>query len=304
MTLSRQERGQAAVFVVVALIALLGMAALVLDVGVWYKTQRHLQAKADASALAAAQALPFHTDQAYALALDYSSRNNDVSSATTEVTFQTRFMTDDTVAVKESSTAPGTFVRLFGIDSVAVGARATARAQQPVQARHVAPMVVSEKHPLLSGNGCPCFGEETQLDYDPLGAPGAFGMLNLENDGGTVGTSEEADWILHGHSSYLGLGWYRSDPGAKFSSNPIRDALEARIGTVLLFPVYRTLKGGGQNAEYLIIGWVGFLLESYNMHGNNAKLYGKFTEFIADGITSDYDPNQPYFGVRSITLVN
>jgi hypothetical protein len=304
MKRSRQQSGQAAVFVVLALTALIGMAALVLDVGVWYKTQRHLQSRADAAALAAAQVLPAHADQAYAMAQDYADRNGEVADASTEVSFSTRFMANDTVSVKERAPAPGIFSRVFGVDSVTVGARATARAQQPLQAKHVAPMVVNEEHPLLSGGGCPCFGQPTDLDYNPLGAPGAFGMLNLDNSSGTVGTSEEADWIRNGHSQYLGLGWYRSDPGAKFSAGQIREALDSRVGTVLLFPVYRILAGGGQNAEYQIIGWVGFLLKSYDVHGNNATLHGEFTEFIVDGITSDYDPNQPYFGVRTITLVN
>ena len=49
-------------------------------------------------------------------------------------------------------------------------------------------------------------------------------------------------------------------------------ALENRIGTVLLFPVFDTLTGGGQNAQYNIIGWVGFHLDSYDVHGNNAGL--------------------------------
>jgi hypothetical protein len=304
MKLWRQEGGQAIILVAIALTALLGMTALVLDIGVWYKTQRHLQAKADAAALAGAQALPAHADQAYALALDYSNRNRDVSSATAEISFQTGFLANDTVVVRETVPVPGFFARIFGIDSVTVRAKASARAQQPVEVRHLAPMVVNEQHPLLAGPGCPCFGQETSLPYDPMGAPGAFGMLNLDNDSGTVGSSEEAAWIMDGYSTYLGLGWYNSDPGAKFSANVVQNALEARRGTVLLFPVFRVLTGGGQNAQYLIIGWVGFLLDSFEVHGNNATLHGEFTEFIADGITSNYDPNQPYFGVRSITLVN
>ena len=52
------ERGQAIVLSVLALVALLGMSALVLDVGNWMRTKRRLQATADAATLAGAQALP------------------------------------------------------------------------------------------------------------------------------------------------------------------------------------------------------------------------------------------------------
>jgi hypothetical protein len=91
------------------------------------------------------------------------------------------------------------------------------------------------------------------------------------------GASEEGEWILHGFDKYLGLGKYRSDPGAKFSSSNVNGALDARVGSVLLFPVFKTLDGTGQNAEYDIIGWIGFYLTNETTHGNTATLEGHFT---------------------------
>jgi hypothetical protein len=170
-------------------------------------------------------------------------------------------------------------------------------------------MVVDCAHPLIhncDGDSTPDFGINTTMDYDPMGAPGAYGMLNL---GGVQnpGSSEEADWILHGFDQYLGLGNYRSDPGSKFSSSNIQDALEARKGTVLLFPVFRVLDGTGQNAIYEIIGWIGFHLTAFEVHGNNATLHGYFTEYIAQGILAssgggDSGPSSS-FGVKSIQLI-
>jgi hypothetical protein len=180
---------------------------------------------------------------------------------------------------------------------------------------HVAPMVVFCDHPLIQncdGTGSPRFGplNKADMDYDPMGAPGAFGMLNLDGGNGTPGSSDEADWILHGFNKYLPLGDYRSDPGAKFSSTNIQDALTARLGDVLLFPVYKTLDEQGQNAIYDIIGWIGFRLTGFEVHGNNATLHGYFTEFIAQGIlsgsgpdASGSDPPSSSFGVKSIQLI-
>jgi len=165
-------------------------------------------------------------------------------------------------------------------------------------------MVVSKYHPLLAGSGCPCFGQQTTLDFDPMGAPGAFGMLNLQGGNGTPGTSAEASWILSGFNKYLPLGLYNSDPGAKFSSSNIQGALNVRIGTVLLFPVFDTLTGNGQNAQYNIIGWVGFKLTGYFAQGNNAQLTGSFTQFIAKGIQATSGTQQPDFGVRTIQLTH
>ena len=113
------------------------------------------------------------------------------------------------------------------------------------------------------GDHEPTFNVPTTLDFDKNGAPGAFGMLNLDGGNGTPGAKEEGDWILHGFDKYLPLGKYRSDPGAKFESSNVGDALDARIGTVLLFPVFKTLEGQGRT-PIRIIGWIGFHLDSWS----------------------------------------
>ena len=301
--ISKRENGQAMVLTILFLSGLLGMSALVLDVGSWFREKRQLQLTADASALAGAQVLPGSPSSATLIALQYSQTNGR-PVATNDVAIKSDLSSNDSITVDAKSTAPGFFSKLFGIDSVKVGATATARAGLAAQALYVAPMVVSKYHPLLAGTGCPCFKQETTLDFDKMGAPGAFGMLNLQGGGGTPGASDEANWILHGFDKYLPLGHYQSDPGAKFSSGGnVQDALEGRIGTILLFPVFDTLSGTGQNAEYNIIGWVGFHLDGYDVHGNVAQLTGYFTKFIAKGIQASSGTTQPDLGVRVIQLV-
>jgi Flp pilus assembly protein TadG len=301
---AKRENGQAMVLMVIFLAGLLGMSALVLDVGSWYRERRQLQLTADAAALAGAQALPGSPSSATALAIQYAQTNGR-AVAPNDISITNDLSANDTISVQAKSNAPGFFSKLFGIDSVKVGASATARASLAAQALYVAPMVVSKYHPLLAGNGCPCYQQQTTLDFDAMGAPGAFGMLNLQGGGGTVGTSAEANWILHGFDKYLPLGGYQSDPGAKFSSaGNVLSALDGRIGTVLLFPVFDTLGGTGQNAVYNIIGWVGFHLDAYDVHGNTAALTGYFTSYIAKGIQASSGTTQPDFGVRVIQLIN
>jgi Flp pilus assembly protein TadG len=300
--ISKRENGQAMVLTILFLAGLLGMSALVLDVGSWFREKRQLQLTADASALAGAQVLPGSPANATTIALQYAQTNGR-PLATSDVAITSDLSSNDSITVQAKSVAPGFFSKLFGINTVNVGASATARAGLPAQALYVAPMVVSKYHPLLSGTGCPCINQETTLDFGKMGAPGAFGMLNLDGGNGTPGASQEGDWILHGFDQYLPLGLYRSDPGAKFSSSNVQGALDDRIGTVLLFPVFDTLNGTGQNAEYNIIGWVGFHLDGYDVHGNVATLTGYFTQFIAKGIQASSGTTQPDFGVRVIQLV-
>jgi hypothetical protein len=308
MTAPRNERGQALVLTVLALVVLLGMCALVLDVGAWFHQKRHLQATADAAALAAAQRLPSNPSSAVTYAVAYGNKNGGGVDAG-DVTISSSRNVDDTISVKAHKTNNGVFSRVLGVFSVNIAATAKARVDGPKEALHVAPMVVSCNHGLIkncnNGNKQPQFNLSTTLNYDPMGAPGAFGMLNLDGSNGTVGSSKEAAWITTGFDKYLPLGMYASDPGAKFSSQNIRSALDGRIGTVLLFPVFRTLTGTGQNAQYEIIGWIGFHLTGYEVQGNGATLTGYFTQYIAQGIQSQSGAGgSPIaFGVRTVQLI-
>ena len=68
------ERGQSMVLALVFLTVLMGMSALVLDVGSWYRAHRAAQSTADASALAAAQVLP-DTTASRSLANQYAAND-------------------------------------------------------------------------------------------------------------------------------------------------------------------------------------------------------------------------------------
>jgi hypothetical protein len=302
----KNESGQAIVLMTLSLVAILGMAALVLDVGNWFHTKRQLQGTADAATLAGAQKLPDDPSGASTMAMSYANQNGG-NVAAANIIITSTVLPNDTISVRARKTDPGFFSGVLGIASADIDARAKARVGPPAKSRYVAPMVVDCEHPLIhncNGDSTPDFQVPTTMDYDPMGAPGAFGMLNL-GGGSNPGSSEEADWILHGFDQYLGLGDYRSDPGAKFSSSNIQDALEARRGTVLLFPVFRVLNGTGQNAVYDIIGWIGFHLNAFEVHGNNATLHGYFTEYIAQGILASRGESGPSssFGVKSIQLI-
>jgi Flp pilus assembly protein TadG len=286
------------------------MAALVLDVGNWFRDKRRLQGTADAAALAGAQQLPDNAAAAKAMALNYANQNGgDVAGANIVIT--SVYQANDTIAVKGQRSDPGIFSKVLGNVATNITANAKARVGPPAEALHVAPMVVYCGHSLIQNcdnNNLPKFNVPTTLNYDKMGAPGAFGMLDLDGEGGAVGSSEEAAWILTGFDRYLGLGKYKSDPGAKFSSSNVQGALDARLNTVLLFPVFKTLDGTGSNADYDIIGWIGFHLTSYDAHGNEATLTGYFTQYIARGILAKKSPGSggvpsSLFGVKTIQLI-
>lgn len=295
----RSERGQAAVLTVIFLAALLGAVALVLDVGSWFREQRATQSAADASALAGAQALPESTGTSSALASQYLASNG---GGTGEFTWSTKNLANDTITVKVERQAPGFFSKLFGIDSVEVHAKASARSGTFDRAQYAAPIAVDRQHPLLNCPGGPCFNQATTLDLKKTG-PGAFRLLNLDGSKGGSGGKISADWMLRGYEGYMPLGWYGSDPGAAFNDSKFREALDIRRGDELLFPVYDQTKDGGSNFEYRVIGWVGFVVTDYKKkNGNNWVLDGYFVRVIWEGILSESGGGEN-FGARAIELV-
>jgi hypothetical protein len=310
MSRLKNERGQALVVMALALTMMIGMAALALDVGHWFRDKRRLQGTADAAALAGAQQLPTSPSGAQTMALNYANMNGG-NVAGANIIVSSAYEPNDTITVNGLRTDSGIFTGLFGVGSVSISAHAKARVGPPAQALAVAPMVVYCGHQLIqncTNNHTPQFNVPTTLDFDPMGAPGAFGMLNLDGQNGAVGASTEGQWIQYGFDKYLGLGKYKSDPGAKFSSQNVRSALTSRLNSVLLFPVFDTLTGNGQNAQYNIIGWIGFYLTSFSVHGNSATLNGYFVTYIAQGILAQHSPGgggvpSQNFGVTAIQLV-
>ena len=73
---ARRQDGQALVIVALAMVVLLGFAALVVDIGRVWIAQRNLQAAVDAAALVAGQNLPNATT-AYSEAVSYSGATGD-----------------------------------------------------------------------------------------------------------------------------------------------------------------------------------------------------------------------------------
>jgi hypothetical protein len=309
----RSDRGQATVLTVIFLVVLLGMGTLVLDVGSWFREQRDTQSDADAAALAAAQLLPTHVADANTVGRQFLVKNGVTTAP--DIRFSEKFTANDTVTVQVSRQAPGIFSKVLDIDSVKVGAKATARATGLQAARWVAPIAVNVRHDKLNcgkdaqHRPIPCFGEPTEVVLKDLHLPGggdasgSFGLINLDqHDSGSVGAGTIGEWIEKGYDDYLELGRYTAVTSADFNSSHVNEALVARMNDVLLFPIYKTLTGSGTTAQYDIVGWVGFKVTGFDASGVPGTVSGSFVEVIWDGIQSKTGANVNY-GVRAISLV-
>jgi hypothetical protein len=241
--------------------------------------------------------------------VQYGTKNGGGVSAGT-VTISSQLGPNDTITVQDQRTAPGFFAKLFGISSVNAPKAASARAYVPSQALGVAPLTVNRNHPMLACTPPPCTGP-TQITLDKLHTPGssnaagAFSLINLNpgHQKGSVGACTLAGWITSGLNQLMPLGTYDSVPSAMFNNNQFDSALMGQYGHDLFFPVYNPpIIGSGSNAQYNIIGWVGFQVTSADFHGSVGTIYGNFTTYTAQGIQAT-SGGQPDFGAEVIQLV-
>ena len=170
----------------------------------------------------------------------------------------------------------------------------------PPSARWAAPIGVDLKHPDLQCEPLPCFENPSTLELDKVG-PGSFKIINIDGSRGGTSSDTLGEWISRGLDANMPLDWYWSEPGSSFNSAHVRDALDERLGTELLLPIFRDVRGGGTNLQYEVVGWVGWHLTGFKI-GGKGKLEGWFTRVIWEGIESE-TATEDDFGARAVSLI-
>jgi hypothetical protein len=126
-SLWRQEFGQGLVLGTLAMVVILGLAAMTIDVGYWFSQKGEVQKAVDAAALAGAQELPDDSTAAEATAREYLLKNgvDEAKGDTISITFRCTstwlFACNpatnhwDTIIVRVERPAQAWFARVFGI---------------------------------------------------------------------------------------------------------------------------------------------------------------------------------------------
>ena len=308
LTSLRRDSGQAMVFIAVILTGLVGMAALVVDVGSWYQADRKIQTAADAGALAGAQHLPTDRPAAQSVAIDYAHRN--YAGASVSPTFPSAGEID----VTATAMTPGFFARVISsaFNSVQVKAHARAAVSVPPTMKNVAPIAVKNTAACAVTNPG-CYGQTVTVSFDESQvSTSTIGLINVECysdsatgcDAGQTGGSELKNEIENGWPQPLPANkWYGVKTGETIG--PVRQGLQdaADRAQVLFFPVFDQVGNGGRS--FHIIGWAAFVIDptGVNWGSQTRQLTGHFVTFIAtdlagggtlDGATD--------FGVHVITL--
>lgn len=291
----RSDSGQAMLFVVVALLGLVGLVSLVVDGGSWFRTQRQVQTAADAAALAGAQNLPIDQTGARSTAISYAQQNFSGIAAPT-ITFPSAAEIDVVAA------EPVNGIILPALNATA---RAHARAQvsAPSSLKNVAPIAVYKDYACIVTNPT-CFGQTVVLGFDddnPFDpTKSKFGLLDLDRDG-TAGSGDMKNWLDNGYPDFLPVNTIY--PPANGEKNGIKSQLQSAADAhrVLLFPVYDTATATG----YHVIGWAAFVIDDIGKWaGKEHILTGHFVTFLATDLAAGNPITDPSldFGVHVITL--
>lgn len=319
------DRGAVAVLVAVLMVALIGFAAISIDVAEAHAQKRQLQLAADAAALAIAQDCARGDCQVPATTAESFTQANvddaDAAASHTPVTPETGVVT-----VSTSGTAEHWFAPVLGIDESAVAAKATARWGYPTGGTPILPLALNECE----------FDHQVATQGGLADAPEPLTILRTKD---LKEKDLPADWPCtmpeSGNHIPGGFGWLETTPGtcdavtkagediASDPGNSISngcewaDLVDARDKVVLL-PLFDNSGGEGNNGWFTISGYAAFHIKGYDFTGNggeqwglpcpqsiNTCLRGYFEEYVDSTAAFDYGTDPDYdFGSEVVSLTD
>ena len=297
--------------VAVLMVALLGCAALAVDVGAMYGEKAQLQNGADAAALAiAGDCAKGACGDATATGGSFANWNaNDGSSGATVTFPAATTVRVVTKARPAGSTTDGFslfFARVLGIDSTQIPATAEAVWGTPSKATTL-PWTVSEcvyEH-YLSPSQLAQLQATGNFTGDPI--PTHI-LLRYDQNAPTVSGCAAQNGYMPG-----GFGWLKTNTGCStnidlaltasgqtgnhFPNDPACAAvLSALLDEPALIPLFSSATGNGTNAVYSLVGFAAFKVTGYRFSGS-----GGVVDSLAPSCTGDCRGLQGYF-LRFVSL--
>lgn len=282
----------------VVMTAVIGMAALVMDVGGVMIDRHRLRNAVDAAALAGAQELPGDPEEAEARALAYAAMNGAVRERTMVI------IDEDLHGIRVTSgqTVSYGFARLFGHLDKEVSQSAHVRLGSATTA-------CSGIRPFAVEWGSFQYGERVTLKEGAGdGTTGNYGAVAL----GLRGADSFKDNVKYGYDGEIRVGdLIDTEPGNM--SGPTIDGVNQILGSdnatfddfskdsdrLWIIPVVESFDALGRD-QILVSGFAAFFVEDTELVDNAAVVIGRFLEFT---INADFDEAQSYHGVSGLKLM-
>ena len=296
------ERGSVTIILVFSLTAILGLAALSVDVARLHLARQRVAAVADAAALSGAQFLPDDRVGAVAAVREYLGKNGvNPDAMVINVNEAQR-----TLTVTVEARVTYTFARVLGKNADFVRAGAVARIAPLSGSDRVVPLGVVQADWQL--------GDPVTLKAGSnVGhlSPGNYGALAL---GGSGANSYENN-LQNGYTGWIRVGdWLRTEPGNM--AEPTRRALQSRISQdpfvtfqtvrkqsprIVIIPVLESFTVNGRG-EVKCVGFGAFFLESVGDQGNDrGTVHGRFLRYV---VTGEAGGDTPDFATYTIKLTH
>lgn len=287
------ERGAVAIIVAIMMVALLGFAAIGVDVANIASDKQQLQNGADAGALAVAQSCAQGScGNATGTATTVAAANRNDGAATAAIVTPSLSPASGEVTVQTTGVTNHWFAPVLGTAASTITAIATA-VWEPPSGAATFPLTISycdltkQSGVAVQEDGSVTIGStSTIMTFYMTGKgqennngcalstgssgsiPGGFGHLDA-NPGETAGSCY-AETTASGGT--IGVG---SDPGNGPDPSCTNAWFKTLLGTPVLVPVFNAVQGQGQNATYTIYGYAAIILYGYNLNP------GKYSEYIA-----------------------
>ncbi len=310
----KEKRGSVLPFVAIGLLVILGVFALVIDVGMLYADRSSLVNAADAGALAGASALgtdasPWSKSKTRAAA--YVHLTEPDAAVSSEISSHTYTATDGTsvtipngkIKVTATRNKVLMFAKLLGFDAQAVGATASAGLSHYTGGTGIVPFGITEevlnnmqkgeRYIVKYGPQPPEDSEITDLGY-PLSNTfkGNFGSLALGGSGASVYGDNIRYGTPPGFSVKIG-DIVSTEPGVM--SGPTDKAVEYRVNLdptatydnvaensprIIIVPIINPGVGDiSGRTDVTIVGFSAFFLEDFQpAKGNGGYAIGRFIE--------------------------
>ena len=303
------ERGQILLIVAAGLLLFVSLVGLVVDTGVGFRERRDLQNSSDLAAMAGTKVIADHYldggrtgAEVYAAVQASLTANGCVPADGCDWTAQyvrpdpsvvgSEILMDPVinggaiqanaqgVKVDTESTPATFFMRVIGIDEIAVATQATAMTSSLL---NEAPYGVLLPIAAFDSDYQP--DVEYELTAGEEG-PGNFGWLTW---GGSPDEPTLANSICTPDNPAIPRFpvWIEGSPGMT-NGRAVRDCMTNWLGSTVLIPIWaQTNNRGGSNLEYEIITLGAFVLTDFQQHANKVK--GHFVEFYAlPGVPAGY----------------
>ncbi len=287
--------------VAMAMTMMMGMSALVIDLGNGWRTRRAIIPATDAAALAAAQDYVNGADGWGAIAATYLSGNE--GAATLDSCSKHSYSTDrGRVTVTASHNVQTWFAPVVGLGDYTVSSTSTATWGPPLAATGLRPIgLCLDGSAVLQAAIAAATSSTITVAYDKdqpdaCGSgdiPGNWGTIDF--DGGANSNSDTKDWVANGYPDNVFFDnhavtscvsephCYEGDTGAIAGLQSDLNALK-NSGAFFTLPVFDYAENPGGNARFHLAGVVRVQLVDFQVNGAEANRF--FTFNIEPGLTS------------------